>query len=223
MAYQPLDLDPSTPSLTRAFITGTIEPLYFSDVHAILRLPIRTQGITGGGNFAVIHVLLATIGGASTVLAKQSTKVKASFMDAMKRYYPWDAEADGTLTEDARDRALTVLIDEFRNPLTHSFGIESRPDKHGALRPVMRNYRLKAIRMQHGENESGLPEEMIEHLESSREWPFAEMAITVSIELHKKTVNVERLYWGTRRMIERITEDQEAMRRAECFLTSPAQ
>jgi len=68
MSYARVTLNASTPAVVRKFVEGTIENVYFSDVHAMLRLPLPDSGIIAGQNFAITQVLMAvTRGGVDRV------------------------------------------------------------------------------------------------------------------------------------------------------------
>lgn len=71
MGYVRLQLSESTPVAVQHFIERTIEDLYFSDVHAMLRLPLPDKGIVAGQNFAITQVLMAVISGVSITLYDQ--------------------------------------------------------------------------------------------------------------------------------------------------------
>ena len=68
MSYVRMTLNASIPAAVRKFIEGTIEDLYFSDVHAMLRLPLADKGIIAGQNFAITQVLMAVTSSVSVTL-----------------------------------------------------------------------------------------------------------------------------------------------------------
>ena len=219
MPYQTLTLHPDAPPYTRTFINHALEDHYFRDVHAMLRLPLRSAKITGGCNFSAFHTLLAAIGGISTVLYKQTaTRIGAAFENVLVDYYPWDREEPELKSEDGRHVVAKVLYDEFRGPLTHNLGVRMVPGPSGQVVPVIRGYILKIIRLTDPSGD-GLPEGQIELLETSRNSPFTGMDVTVGLYEHKKVLNLERLYWGIRQMVERLSADKATMSRAKAFLT----
>ncbi len=66
-------------------------------------------------------------------------------------------------------------------------------------------------------HDRGLTEKQIEHLEVSRS--RLTMSATVTATSQKKVLLVEGLYWGIRRMIERLSADNKKMIVAESFLS----
>lgn len=207
MAYQPLELDPSTPQKVLGLIKH-IETLSFSDVHSMLRLPVTNYGITAGCNFAVTHVLMSVIGGVSTVLYKQSGKIGERFVGVLEDYYPWDLEPEGILpAKDAADAIYNV----FRNPLTHDLGLYVQKKSKGIV------VKVKRLKTQSNRGrDRGLTEKQIESLEASQARP--KMSATVTATSQKKVLLVEGLYWGIRRMIEGLSTDQKRMAAAKAFL-----
>ncbi|MFZ3090455.1 MAG: hypothetical protein WA240_07520 [Nitrospirota bacterium] len=207
MAYKSLVLDTSTPQKVRELIVH-IEALSFSDVHSMLRLPVMNYHIAAGCNFAITHVLMSIIGGISTTLYKQQGQVGDRFIGLLKDYYPWDLEPKGILpAADAADAIYNV----FRNPLTHDLGLDLKQKSKGI---VVKIKRLKTT--SGGGRDRGLTEKQIEHLEVSQSRPT--MSATVAATSQKKILLVEGLYWGTRRMIERLSADNKRMIVAENFL-----
>jgi len=57
----------------RNLILG-VEKSSFSDVHAMLRLPLKSVALGAGCNFAIAHVLMAVIGGVSATLYEPKLK-----------------------------------------------------------------------------------------------------------------------------------------------------
>jgi hypothetical protein len=53
VTYRCLQLNPSTPVPVSHFIARAIEDLYFSDIHAMLRLPLPDEGIAAEQSFAI--------------------------------------------------------------------------------------------------------------------------------------------------------------------------
>ena len=96
MPYRPLSLAPQTPPNVRALI-HRIESLSFSDIHCMLRLPLRNYRLTAGCNFAVAHVLMAVIGGVSTTLYHHTGNVGERFTGVLTDYFPWDLEPSGAV------------------------------------------------------------------------------------------------------------------------------
>lgn len=128
LTYRCLQLSPSTPMVVRDFITRTIEELCFSDVHAMLRLPLPENGITAGQNFAITQVLMAVISGVSITLYDNVGGSGPLFMDVVEKFFPWDEEP----SNDVKPKAAACIIYElFRNPLTHAAGIFTKMRNKG--------------------------------------------------------------------------------------------
>jgi len=212
MAYRRLDIDTSAPESVRGLIKH-IEDLSFSDVHSMLRLPISNYGITAGCNFAITHVLMSIIGGVSTTLYKQEGKVGTRFKCVLEDYYPWDLEPSGILP---KKDAACAINEVFRNPLTHNLGIDVKKKSKGLIVKVKR---LKT--QSRGGRNRGLTEKQIENLEVSKTRP--NMPATVTKTSQETVLLVEGLYWGIRRMIERLSADRRRMFDADAFLSSYGQ
>ncbi len=146
------------------------------------------------------------------------SRIGAAFQGLLVDFYPWDQEKPAVEDERARREIARVLYDEFRGPLTHNLGVWIKPVGRGEFVAGERGYIFKIIRLTDPAGD-GLSEDMIETLESSDSWPFAKMKATVGLYKHKKVVNLERLYWGTRRLVERLSADSVRMSHAERFLT----
>jgi hypothetical protein len=214
VAYTKLQLGPSTPATVRKFINGSVENLYFSDVHAMFRLPLPDQNIGAGQNFAIAQILMAVIGSVSTTLYNQDGETGDLFKRLVEEFFPWDAEPNLEVT---RRAAAGIVYDVFRNPLTHSAGlfINWRGNKRYL---VHKKYVVKVKRLLDENKTKGHTEEWLENLEASQTRP--QMGQTLKVVSHKKVLLVEGLYWGTRRMIEKITTDASKMQKADKFLKS---
>ncbi len=187
-----------------------IESLSFSDVHSMLRLPIHNYRLSAGCNFAIAHVLMAVIGGVSTTLYRHTGKVGERFTGVLVDYFPWDLEPSGSVSpKDGAD----AIYEVFRNPLTHDLGLDLKKKSTGLK---VKFKRLKTSTRKG--TDRGLTERQIESLERSQVRPT--MSATVTLASDKKVLLIEGLYWGLRRMIERLTADQKRMSAAEQFLAS---
>src|SRR3990170_8589621 len=91
MAYQPLNLDATTPPAVRRLIER-LERLSLSDVHTMLRLPVPNYRLNAGCNFAITQVLTTAIGGISTTLYRQGNSDGARFKGLLTHHYPWSLE-----------------------------------------------------------------------------------------------------------------------------------
>ncbi|MGH6636949.1 MAG: hypothetical protein ACRED0_12745 [Gammaproteobacteria bacterium] len=215
MAYQRLTLNLSHYPHVLAFIRGPLETLYFNDVHNMLRLPLKEQGLTAGCNFAMAHVLLAAVSGLSTTLYQPSRKKRGTyeyaFVGALVDLYPWDLEPNAPINKKERREGAKALYDEFRGPLTHRLGLwtNQRRSAHGASL----GYALKIKRLTQP-NGNGLSEDMIVTLETSSAWPFAAMKGSLQVRSDAKVLKLERFYWGIRQMVTRLASSFSTPHRA---------
>lgn len=209
MAYRSLILPPSTPPKVRGLI-HRIEVLSFSDVHSMLRLPLHNYRLGAGCNFAIAHVLMAVIAGVSSTLYRHTGRVGERFTGVLVEYFPWDLESSGSVPpKDAAD----IIYEVFRNPITHDLGLDLKKKSTGL------QIKIKRMKTTAPKNrDRGLTERQIETLEASSSRPHMSAAVTVAA--HKKVLFVEALYWGVRRMIERLAADVPRMQSAEKFLAS---
>ncbi len=221
MTYQPMDLDCSKWPHAEGFVRNSIEALHFIDVHNMLRLPIKHQGVHAGCNFAATHVLLAAATGISTKLYNPGTgqgHYGKAFEDALLDFYPWDDEKGAPLSDTDKKAIVETLWVEFRAVLTHHGGVPVTKQKStDQWLPANHGYVVKIKRIVK-QNGNGLAERKIEKLECSKTWPFIVMARTMVITDEKKVLNLERFYWGLRRLVERITRCDSRMKAAESYL-----
>src|SRR5215475_5179045 len=94
MAYIALDVEVSGWPHVERFVRQMIEGLFFRDVHAMLRLPLRNNGVTVGCNFAAAHLLLAAVAGLSASLYRPGSLkgYGSAFIGVLVDFYPWEDE-----------------------------------------------------------------------------------------------------------------------------------
>lgn len=187
--YQPLKIC-RTPARVKRLIQHL--DMLLGDVHAMFRLPLQEDGLTHGCNFAAATVLLEIIGGVSSTLFQHDGGAGERYKTLLRNYCPWDVEG----CEDPAD-ASKLLYKFMRNPLAHELGMGG---KRGSIR------------------KNGFPEDVIERLELS---PTPPSKPTIELIPRDDTLhlNVDVLYWGTRVMIQRLTEDVGMMKKAEAYLS----
>jgi len=214
VSYRRLQLNAATPAAARHFIERTIEDLYFSDIHAMLRLPLPSQGIVAGQNFAITQVLMAVISSVSTTLYDRNGKSGDLFKSIVEELFPWDEEPSNNVPPIA---AACIIYDVFRNPLTHAGGlfVDWRGDQRFL---VQKSYAVEVTRLQTQNKTTGHTEEWIEALEVASSRP--DMGPTLKVEGAKKVLLVEGLYWCVRRMIQKLTDDTKRMANAEKMLSA---
>lgn len=212
MAYFPLKLDPSTPAAVEVFVRKAIEALYLSDVHGMLRLPLPHERIEAGQNFAATQVLMGVIAGVSTILFQNKGESGDLFKGLVEEFFPWDEEP----TKDRSKKASAAIVyDVFRNPLTHSAGLMMNWQNNTRFL-VQKQYVVKLKRLLANGKISGHSEDWLERFESSASRPS--MGPTLTVQPHKRVLLVEGLYWGTRRMIEKLSADAPRMQSANRLL-----
>jgi len=214
MSYARMTLNVSTPAVVRKFVEGSIENLYFSDVHAMLRLPLADRGIIAGQNFAITQVLMAVTSSVSVTLYDSKGESGDLFKETVEKFFPWDEEPSKDVPPKA---AAGIIYDVFRNPLTHAGGLflDWRDDQRFL---VQKSYSVKVKRWLTKDATTGHTEQWIKNLESSRVRP--EMGPILKVEKDKKVLLVEGLYWSVRRMIQKLTDDKDRMAKAEKFLAA---
>ena len=212
MAYIPLSLDAGTPSAVAWLIRNMMESLYLSDVHAMLRLPLPALGIGAGQNFAATQVLMCVISGASTLLYDNTLESGDAFKGVVEDFFPWDEEPGA---KRPRKASAGILYDVFRNPLIHNAGL-SMVRRHGVYYPVRKKYQVKVKRLLPKGSDSGHAEAWIEALERSPSLPT--MGATLTTASDRKVLHLEGLYWGTRKMLEKLSANPERMARANRIL-----
>ena len=206
MAYQPLNVEPSTPPRVKRLIR-ILEKQSFKDVHTMLRLPIPNYRLNTGCHFAIAHVLLAAVGGISTTLYRRGKESGEMFKGLLKDYYPWHLEPNQYVSN---LKAARIIYEVFRNPLTHDLGLDLSGSSQGI--------KVKVKRLERVNQKGGPTDKWIERLEKDSQ--RQNMSPAVTVQSYKKVLLVEALYWGLRRMVEAMTQDTQLMVRAERFLAN---
>ena len=152
--------------------------MQFRDIRGMMRLPLKDLGIDGGCNFAAALAMCNMINGISRVLYQPSKKIPKSsegseirFKQYLRDYFPWGSG-------DKREGVVNIIYDVFRNPLTHSLGVQSKQ-------------RTRKVWI----NKSPLSEEQITQLETNEKRPaWADTAVL--IEPDRLVLNDIGLYWA---------------------------
>src|SRR5262245_13168500 len=177
--------------------------MQFSDVRALMKLPLPEQGLPAGCTFIAAAALANLIGGFAEVLyavppslnsAKQSG---ARLLALLKDLYPWQSGE----RRRAKARALYYFV---RNPLVHNLGI----DDPRRLKKEMRRIPIR---------KRGLTDRQLIELETANiPPPWAVLAVR-QIE-RRWIIYVPALYWGVFHLLQRITEQPTHMRYAQALL-----
>lgn len=200
MPYVPLQIPEGAPEALEQIVRDRIDPI-LRDVHAMLRLPIDdVPGLEAGCNLSAALVLLEVVSGVSAVLYADPELEKIdkrqrsgeAFKRLLLKHYPWDEEPD--TAETIREKhAAEILYQAFRNPLAHSFGIDSET-AHGqrkvAKGPLSDNEIVSIERSQ----------------DRPEEWPGPTLRTDSRSKANRtKTVlTVKLFYWGVRQMIQNV-------------------
>jgi hypothetical protein len=208
--YLPVVVAPNTPAVVRQVLAQTCD-LYLHDVHAMLRLPFPSTGITVACNFSAAAVLMNIVSGISATLyepGNQARQAGSKFRGVLRDFYPWDLEpADQATVSEA---AAKVIYKIFRNPMAHALGFQE---------PGGGKAQIFIRRMPKG-GEFGLGDYVLGLIERSLERPNDELwnVPTLHHDPPRTSLFVEPFYWGVREMIRRLTHDTVRMEKAEAFL-----
>lgn len=204
MPYRPLATT-RAPKSIRDFVAKHID-MQFADVHAMLRLPLDGDGLEAGCNFACVSSLCGLIAGASTIFYSQSGSNAGRFKGVLNDYYPWRLQPKGGATQ---SESVAAIYSDYRNPLAHAWAVSTKEvGKHPNKRVIM-DGSAKVL----GVVKQALTEEAVAELETSTSrapsWltPVVVRNAAGGFDLYPHS-----LYWGTRRMVERLTRDRARMR-----------
>lgn len=190
MSYRPIVLPEAVHPELRRFVANRVD-LYLHDVHAMLRLPLPSAGLTAGCGFALGQVLLSTIAGLARVAQPNIYKFVPA-MSELLRHYPDESTITGAVT--GKD-FNTHLCEAYRNILTHSFGVNVQwPPEATAwqVEPMSAGFKVSTA--------GGLLEQQIEELENPTR-PAWLLQPTLKFEGRTYVLSAEALYWGTRELV----------------------
>lgn len=204
MAYKPLKTD-DAPQSIRDFVRVHVD-MQLHDVHTMLLLPLPGQvGMEGGCNFAAVSTLSSLIAGASTVFFRQGGEAGPRFRDLLTKYYPWDEQPSGGVD---RDVAVKAIYKEYRNPLAHALAVSTRTVGRGASQQILVETRRKPL----GVIKPRRTEEQIVILERPEGPPPSWLsAIVTPNSGGGMDVYPDSMYWGTRRLFERLFRQPDFM------------
>ena len=206
MSYRPLAAT-RAPKSIRDFVAKHID-MQFADVHAMLRLPLKDDGFEAGCNFACVSTLCGLIAGASTIFYKQTGSNGERFKGVLNDYYPWQLQPKGGVSQ--AESVATIYFD-YRNPLAHAWAVSTKEvGKHPNKRVIVDGSATVL-----GVVKQALTEEAVAALETptgpAPSWltPVVVRNAAGGFDLYPHS-----LYWGTRRMVERLTRDRARMQQA---------
>jgi hypothetical protein len=132
--------------LVHQFVFNRVR-MQFEDIGAMLRLPMKAEGIKNGCNFAIASVICNLISGISvtifqpTVWQRRTKKggidvigSGEAFKEFVKEFYP-------DPTAHRRSEIADVLYKFLRNPFAHALGVFSKSASQRPVRPFLRRFR----------------------------------------------------------------------------------
>ncbi len=204
MPYRPLAAT-RAPKSIRDFVSKHID-MQFADVHTMLRLPLNGDGLEAGCNFACVSSLCGLIAGASTIFYSQSGSNAERFKGVLNDFYPWRLQPNGGATQ---SESVAAIYSDYRNPLAHAWAVSTKEvGKHPTKRVIM-DGSAKVL----GVVKQALTERAVAALEAptgrAPSWltPVVVRNAAGGFDLYPHS-----LYWGTRRMVEKLTRDRARMR-----------
>jgi hypothetical protein len=217
VAYKPLATS-RAPKSIRDFIAAHID-MQFADVHAMLRLPLSEDGLQAGCNFACVSTLCGLIAGASTIFYRQSGSNAERFKGVLNDYYPWRLQPKGGASQ---AESVAAIYADYRNPLAHAWAVSTKEvGKHPNKRIIM-DGGAKVL----GVVKQALTEEAVAALEASTgKAPSWLTPVVVRNAAGGFDLYPHSLYWGTRRMVERLAGDRTRMQQTVALfatMTTPA-
>lgn len=214
--YQNLPLPSGIPPELAKLIRERLEP-QLADVHAMLRLPIKSDpGLGAGCNLAAAQVLLSVISGVSVNVYDPSALTRRGdrgqlFREVVEKNYPWDEEqhiAGARLNKELADD----LYKFFRNPLAHTLGVVDSQDNPLGQHVVI--------------EKGSIPEADIVSDEMAIHRPTDWQNPTLRQQDNELVLWVRSFYYGVRRMIcnaasARIQTTQSVSTRMEATQSVP--
>jgi hypothetical protein len=156
-------------------------------------------------DFMIAGTLLSLVSGVSALTYPKSWKSGKKFKTLLESHYPWNEEP---LSGTRGHSGTKIIYDTFRNPLAHELGI-----KEGDTTVV-----FKRIYQPSPQGRRGYHLRELAAIEQSPTRP--PWSATLTEKPDKVVLLLDGLYWGCRRMIESVSRDQDAMQRAEAFLSA---
>jgi len=198
MSYTNLSISETAPAVVKNFVRNQLD-MQFADINCMLRLPIHELSLHAGFNFAAANSLLSLVSGIAALISPGINTQRQSgpkFKEVLKRYYPWDLQPP---LPDGKDLEIVVdhLYEYLRNPLAHTLG----------LKPAG-NFLVAIVK-------APLTEEEVRKLETSDTPPYQAVEYTpIEIngeQIEQISLHIPAFYWGVRKMVTRLTEDQLQM------------
>jgi hypothetical protein len=190
MSYLPIQIAPDVDGSIRRLVEGRVD-LYLRDVHAMLRLPLPGAGIDAGCNFTIAGTLCAVAAGLSRVFVPGIRWAGEAFRNVLVEYPYADEPAGAIIGVDFANH----LYDTYRNNLAHSLGINI--DWNGSEQVIKTLGTVKIAR--HWLSAS---EQQLNELESDSRPAW--LGKTLELDGRTYKLGVEPLYWGVRKLTQRL-------------------
>jgi hypothetical protein len=178
--------------------------MQFEDLRCLLQLPKPRAGLSAGCNYATASAIFNIISGVSVCLYNASFNDFSSgknrgyrFNHLLLDYYPWSSQ------DFDKNTAVKVLYDSLRNPLAHCLGLY-KPNER---------YRSRIVK-------NSINKRQIAALENSKTRPRQLLPTVVLSQtgMYSHDVNINALYWGLNRLIEKLLNDKSQLDKMEVFL-----
>jgi hypothetical protein len=128
------------------------------------------------------------------------------FEELLTQFYPWDVQPRGGVEPDV---AVRAIYKEYRNPLAHALAVSTRTVGRGADQRILVDTRGVPL----GVIKRALTEDAVMALEAPDGPPPAWLTPAVTANSGGGTdIYPHSLYWGTRRLLERLFREPELMR-----------
>jgi hypothetical protein len=205
--YVPLPLPPHLVDADLMRIARHALDPRLQDVHAMLRLPMKAEGLDAGCNFAIADALFGVIEGVSAVLWPRYGQPYAVFEQCFTAHYRSNEEIGPHAFTDQQIGG--ILYGRFRSPMQHTLGLALKPPDRQGIRELDE----AADPMVVFRDKEALDENQIEAMERGG-WPHFLHRPTLERREGVLFLTVEAFYVGTRRLIASVFSAKEQMEHA---------
>lgn len=170
----------------------------------MLRLPMKSDGLNAGCNFAIADALFGVIEGVSAVLWPRYGQAYAVFEQCVATHYRSSEEIGPHAFTD--QQIAGTLYGRFRSPMQHTLGLALKPpDRQGIREPDEAADPMVVFR-----DKESLDEKQIEQMEQGA-WPNFLHRPTLERRDGVLFLTVEAFYVGARRLIASVLAAKEQM------------
>lgn len=190
--YPSIPVPSYVPEPLRAFLKGHVDPA-LREAHWLLANYMPVNNGTCPLVFALATLLLTQADAVSNILFKPACKTSSGdrFVTMFQKLYPWAADPGGH-TGDQRRMLAEQIYNAYRNPFVHRAGLH-----HGLPRAKL-HFTLKS-------------RDGVDALANSTQ------PIRTLVEVHpdRSLLHLDTLYWGLRRIIEKLLSDLDGCEQIE--------